>query len=94
MYFLISGFLITGTILNDLEKNSFLLNFYTKRAKRIIPGLFSTLSLTILIGIYNLTAEQFFELIRGIKYSIFFVSNIFFLKKLTTFPLILIKLNY
>jgi len=86
VFFLISGFLITGTILNDLEKNSFSFkNFYTKRAKRIIPGLFSTMSLTILIGIYNLTAEQFFELIRGIKYSIFFISNIFFSQKIDYF---------
>jgi peptidoglycan/LPS O-acetylase OafA/YrhL len=88
IFFLISGFLITGTILNDLERRNFTFkNFYIKRARRILPGLMSTLSLTILIGIYNLTSEQFFELIKGIKYSIFFISNIFFSQKIDYFSI-------
>ena len=88
IFFLISGFLITGKILTDLENNLFSFkNFYIKRTKRILPSLISTSFLTIAIGLFNLTAEQFSDLIRGIKYSLFFVSNIFFSQSIDYFSL-------
>lgn len=88
IFFLISGFLITGKILTDLENNLFSFkNFYIKRTKRILPSLISTSFLTIAIGLFNLTAEQFSDLIRGIKYSLFFISNIFFSQSIDYFSL-------
>ncbi|MFK7878421.1 acyltransferase family protein [Roseobacter sp.] len=40
VFFVISGYLITGIILPDLERGEFsLLNFYERRARRILPAL-------------------------------------------------------
>ena len=41
IFFVISGYLIIGFILRDLEKGTFtLLGFYARRVKRLFPALF------------------------------------------------------
>jgi peptidoglycan/LPS O-acetylase OafA/YrhL len=41
VFFVVSGYLITTIILSEKEKGTFsLINFYEKRARRIIPALF------------------------------------------------------
>ena len=41
VFFVISGYLITSILINDLENNAFsLINFYERRARRILPALF------------------------------------------------------
>ena len=41
VFFVISGFLITTILLNEIESGSFsLINFYERRARRILPALF------------------------------------------------------
>jgi len=41
IFFVISGYLITTIILNDLQQNAFsMLRFYERRARRILPALF------------------------------------------------------
>ena len=41
IFFVISGYLITSIILNDLKKDKFsIINFYERRARRILPALF------------------------------------------------------
>jgi len=47
IFFVISGYLITKIIINDLEREKFsILDFYLRRARRILPALLSTLFLT------------------------------------------------
>lgn len=47
VFFVISGFLITGIIKRELEEGSFtLLGFYERRVRRIFPALFFTLVAT------------------------------------------------
>ena len=88
VFFVISGFLITNIIKNDLNENKFsFINFYKKRAKRILPAFFSTSLLTIAIGLYNLTEEQFYELVKGLRYSLFFGSNIYFSRIINYFSI-------
>ncbi len=53
-------------------------NFYFKRFKRIIPALVSSSIFTICLGYFNLSMEHFYELFRGLKYSLLFFGNIFF----------------
>ena len=72
LFFVISGYLITKQLLkNAKDKNLKFSVFYFKRFKRIIPSLISSSLITILIGYYNISLEHFYELFRGLKYSIF-----------------------
>ena len=49
IFFVISGYLITSIILNDLKTNSFVLtSFYKRRARRILPALY-VVTLAVLI---------------------------------------------
>ena len=44
VFFVISGYLITSIITEELEQGRFsLLNFYERRARRILPALFTLL---------------------------------------------------
>ena len=51
IFFVISGYLITSLILNELSHNNFSIsNFYTRRIRRIIPMLFFVIISTIPIA--------------------------------------------
>jgi peptidoglycan/LPS O-acetylase OafA/YrhL len=79
LFFIISGFLITKQLIKSIEQESFeIKQFYFKRFKRIIPALVSSSIFTVLVGYFNLSLEHFYELFRGLKYSLLFVGNIFF----------------
>lgn len=88
LFFVLSGFLITKQIVNNSQNGTFLLsNFYFKRFKRIIPSLISSSLFTISIGYYNLSLEHFYELFRGLKYSLLFAGNIFFSQVINYFSI-------
>ncbi len=79
LFFVISGYLITRQLLqNSADKSIKLSVFYFKRFRRIFPSLISSSLFTLVVGFYNLSLEQFYELFRGLKYSIFLIGNIFF----------------
>ena len=63
MYFSLYGYLITTIIINDLENNCFsFLNFYERRARRILPALFFVMFVVFLLrgfGWYQVD-ERFF----------------------------------
>lgn len=49
VFFVISGYLITSILIEDLERGSFnLLNFYERRARRILPALFLIVFVSII----------------------------------------------
>jgi peptidoglycan/LPS O-acetylase OafA/YrhL len=79
LFFVISGYLITKQLLKSFsnEKKIFK-RFYFKRFKRIIPSLITSSIFTVIIGYYNLSLEHFYELLRGLKYSLLFAGNIYF----------------
>ena len=79
IFFVISGYLITKIIINDLEREKFsILDFYLRRARRILPALLSTLFLTILLSFIFFFPEEFNYLYKTIISVIFFISNFFF----------------
>ena len=79
VFFVISGYLITKIIINDLEREKFsILDFYLRRARRILPALLSTLFLTILLSFIFFFPEEFNYLYKTIISVIFFISNFFF----------------
>jgi peptidoglycan/LPS O-acetylase OafA/YrhL len=51
IFFVISGFLITGIISNDLRNGAFsLARFYTRRVKRIVPALLVVMAASLVLG--------------------------------------------
>ena len=76
VFFVISGFLMTGIIFRGLEQNDFsVLNFYVARANRIIPAL-ALLCLTLLVfGWFYLTPIEYKALGKHAASSVSFLSN-------------------
>lgn len=76
IFFVISGFLITGIILDALQRDTFsFANFYARRIRRIFPALLLVLAFCLAFGIYALTADELAQLSRHVAGGAAFVSN-------------------
>lgn len=81
VFFVISGFLMTGIIITGLQNKSFsLLGFYASRARRIIPALLVLCVALLLFGFIFLPLDDYRDAIRTIKSSLLFSSNFMFAK--------------
>lgn len=79
IFFVISGYLITSIIYEDLRKNKFSLKkFYIKRSRRIFPALIFTILISLLLSWYSVMPVSFIEYAKSIIYSLIFVSNYYF----------------
>lgn len=79
IFFVISGFLITGLIIHDIDANKWsFLEFYKRRAARLLPALFATIFFTGLIGILVLSPGDLKRLASVSVFSAFSVGNIYF----------------
>ena len=79
IFFVISGFLISNIIISELNEGNFSFKeFYTRRIKRIIPGLFSTLLITIPFSYWLLIPKTLKEYADSLVSSIFFYANYYF----------------
>lgn len=77
VFFVISGFLITNVILRGIESNRFsFAEFYTRRAKRLLPAAYSTFILCTLLAYQFLTQAQWDDYIEQLFGSITFTANI------------------
>lgn len=55
IFFVISGYLITSLLITDLDKQEFsIINFYERRARRLLPALFFVLIISIPFAIFLL----------------------------------------
>lgn len=76
VFFVISGYLMTGIIFSGLQKGSFsILEFYIDRARRIIPALACVCVFVLLAGGVMLIPEHYEDLGRHVLGSLAFVSN-------------------
>lgn len=76
VFFVISGFLMTGIIFRGIEQESFsILNFYVARANRIIPALAVLCLILMVFGWFYLTPFAYQALSKHAVSSIGFVSN-------------------
>ena len=76
VFFVISGFLMTGLIFRGLENNNFsIINFYVARANRIIPALSVVCLVLLVFGWFWFPAEIYRELAYQVSSSLGFVSN-------------------
>ncbi|HCR3334580.1 TPA: acyltransferase [Morganella morganii] len=79
VFFVISGYLITGIILNPIaEKRFSLLSFFNRRIKRIIPSVAVVSTATVIVSYFILLPSDFNELIRSYLYTSLYSANIFF----------------
>ena len=78
VFFVISGFLITSLILAEIREESFsILQFYARRARRILPALFVVIAATLAVGSVLLLSTDFSDLVRSALSSVLFVSNVY-----------------
>jgi len=79
VFFVISGFLMTGIIFRGIEQENFsILKFYVARANRIIPAL-AVLCLALLVfGFFYFTPLDYKALGKHVASSMAFLSNIIY----------------
>ncbi|MDA9581183.1 acyltransferase [Luminiphilus sp.] len=80
IFFVISGYLITRLILAEIEEHSSFsfLNFYERRARRILPMLFLVMFASLPFAWKILLPVDFMEYSESIISAILFCSNVFF----------------
>lgn len=77
VFFVISGFLITGIVLRGLEKDHFsFAHFYAQRARRLLPALMVVLPATLAAGWHWLWPQEFAQLATHTAAAAAFVLNI------------------
>jgi peptidoglycan/LPS O-acetylase OafA/YrhL len=80
VFFVISGFLITTILMNESENGNFsLLQFYERRARRILPALVVVIIITsIFVPFISVNPKYISDFGDSVLSTVFFVSNIYF----------------
>lgn len=83
IFFVISGFLITGIIINELHATGrfSIVGFYERRARRIMPALFFVMIVTTIFACFILFPEQWATYLGSLVSMTYFGSNYYFLSK-------------
>ena len=76
IFFVISGFLISGIIFDSLEQRSFsYIEFYSRRIKRIFPALLAVMSACCIAGWFLLFGDEYQQLGKHVAAGAAFISN-------------------
>jgi peptidoglycan/LPS O-acetylase OafA/YrhL len=79
VFFVISGYLLTGIIAREMSAGQFsIAGFYARRIRRIVPALVVLLALSIAIGFALLTPGDYETMAQSALYALFGLSNFFF----------------
>ncbi|WP_375413489.1 acyltransferase family protein [uncultured Bradyrhizobium sp.] len=79
IFFVISGYLITGIIQSDLERGTFSFpRFYERRVRRLLPALYAMVALTAIPSLHYLLTSERLEFFRSVAAVVTFTSNLFF----------------
>ena len=79
IFFVLSGYLITKIIVKNIANNSFsILDFYSRRARRILPALFLVVLFSIFFGYLWFLPGDFHSFAKNVFSVLFFYSNINF----------------
>ena len=77
VFFVISGFLITGIIVRDHSAGRFSFqSFYARRCRRILPALCVVLAAALIIGWFTLLSAEFEQLGRDVVAGATFTTNL------------------
>ncbi len=87
VFFVISGFLITGLLLSEADRRGrvSLLDFYARRARRILPAATLVLAATVVAGYFLLSGIQAIRLFKDTVWATFFAANIKFARDETDY---------
>ncbi|WP_348750350.1 acyltransferase family protein [Pseudomonas rhodesiae] len=79
VFFVISGFLITSIIWRERQAGRFsFIDFWARRARRILPALFVMIAVTLIVGWFLLAPKDYKDLGRSAHYQVTFTSNLLF----------------
>ncbi|SDJ84884.1 acyltransferase family protein [Microbulbifer yueqingensis] len=79
VFFIISGYLITGILLREIRQGRFsLADFYERRARRILPALFAVLAACTALSWFILPPDLLEGYARSVLATVLFVSNFWF----------------
>ena len=79
VFFVISGYLITGLIVQQLRTGQFSFwDFYARRTRRIFPALFVMIPTVLLVGYVMLPPDAYQNLGMSAVYSSAFLANVYF----------------
>jgi peptidoglycan/LPS O-acetylase OafA/YrhL len=82
VFFVISGYLITTLLIEDIEHNRFsITNFYERRARRILPALFFVMLMCIPFAWMWMVPSQMKDFSQSLVAVSVFVSNFHFLRE-------------
>lgn len=82
VFFVISGFLITSIIWREREAGRFsFVDFWARRARRILPALFVMMAATLAVGWFLLAPKDYEALGRSAHYQVTFTSNLLFARQ-------------
>jgi len=82
IFFVISGYLITSIIINDVNAGNFTFrNFYLRRARRILPALYTVLVCCIPLSFLLFLPADLINFGKSLISTILFGSNIFFMQE-------------
>ena len=80
VFFVISGYLITSIIADEMDRGTFTFaGFYERRARRLIPALFVVMAASLLLAWFWLLPNEMRRFSQSLVAVSLFVSNIFFL---------------
>jgi peptidoglycan/LPS O-acetylase OafA/YrhL len=79
IFFVISGYLITGIIQSEVESGTFsFARFYERRVRRLLPALYAMVALTAIPSFHYLLTSERAEFFRSVAAVVTFTSNFFF----------------
>ncbi|SRR6266550_541584 len=80
IFFALSGYLITGLLVAEIQKTSRLrlIQFYARRARRLLPACALTLLVTLVVGAVVLAPRELTFASRAARATAVYMSNIFF----------------
>lgn len=79
VFFVISGYLITTILIEDIENKRFcIVNFYERRARRILPALFLVMLVCWFCALFIMAPYDLNAFSESVIATLFFVSNFYF----------------
>ena len=79
VFFVISGYLITALLISDIKQGQFsVINFYERRARRLLPALFFIMFACLPFALFWLTPSDLKDFGQSLISTATFSSNIHF----------------